>query len=388
MTQTNLSLKKLKGIKPKGIKTKTVSLTEKIIQASEQFVEQFKDETFRGENSEQTRDEVYYECLNYLRSDLIKFPKFDKRHVDDFIYAAANQDLNMIQSQLLGTFSSCLLHVLTERYQKENQKASFCFDGTNNEFKYLFWRCKLIDELLVENFKGDHICSHIDNANILINRSLKDPSNLALAGSKGNIDLIWAIDVSGSGMGGIASGQGHAGVVIANHIFNNPANWGMCITNVGGNGRADLVIGKNMDGFAPFGLSGANGSVGLMYLDDLKDTQPFMSTAHIDYYFIHTVLCSTLEEKKYANTIHSGHLSHEELVCRAEDQNRFNSLTAQYKLNEILNFTSDKAKTKPADQLMKDTRQIRSIDNQIKPELDKLQDKRDRSLPPGAHKRK
>jgi len=64
-----------------------------------------------------------------------------------------------------GMYSGCLLQLLTERNKKAGRNTKFYVNGQGLKFNFLFTYAKHIDEVIVDNFKGDCLCEGIASQN-------------------------------------------------------------------------------------------------------------------------------------------------------------------------------------------------------------------------------
>ncbi|MBT5022028.1 hypothetical protein HON01_04330, partial [Candidatus Woesearchaeota archaeon] len=247
----------------------------------------FKDEKFDWRSRDDQLDVIYDSCLDQVRS-VINTPNFDQKHIIDFIHATSNNDFDKVSNELNGLFSGVLLQVLTEHYHKENAKASFCFDGDNIKFDCLFYRCRCVDELLIENFQGDFVGNKIGSSggkvNILVGKNIKGYQSLAGAGRKGNAGLVFGEDLTGgiclNGCGFI----GNVDIVVGYKIRGDGVMQAIGSGKDDVKGRTDLVIAHDIDCKSDlFVYSAEAGLINNIFVGKISDCYASVETRE-DYY--------------------------------------------------------------------------------------------------------
>ncbi|MBT5022795.1 hypothetical protein HOK51_07885 [Candidatus Woesearchaeota archaeon] len=151
-----LSLKKLKGLKPKGVKPRLENTDlEKLIDIGKYFIDSKKDSVFR--------DRLGLKYLNKFREEFkekVKDCKLNQDLITQAIFSSYGE-FSYEESVAFGIYSGMLLTELTKRKHAEKKISSFYFDGQGLEFNNLFRQTKNIDFLVVENIKGTQVCTHL-----------------------------------------------------------------------------------------------------------------------------------------------------------------------------------------------------------------------------------
>ena len=210
-TNTNLALKKLKGIKPRGIKVDTCSSTnKKLLDIGVEVIDIFsKDSQFHIADRDDNAYEYYYKSLTEFLDDKIKF-NFKESDLEFFIYANCNQDYSSAEYGLMGMFSGWLLSTLTKRNKQKNKPTTFYINGRGMTFNHLFLRANEIDELIVDNFRGDYLCNRLGHID-------------------GNVDLAAIINCSANKNLGeyFCSVRGKGNALIVANSYSKTICWGV-----------------------------------------------------------------------------------------------------------------------------------------------------------------
>ncbi|MBT5022815.1 hypothetical protein HOK51_07990 [Candidatus Woesearchaeota archaeon] len=226
--QTNLALKKLKGIKPKGVKTNQSSKLKKLIDLCDSSIEKY----YSSSSNKSMR--------NFVGADLTKEYtligreieqskiEFNENELIDFIFSKANSDLDDRCSKLLGTFTSCLLHLLTARNNYKQIHTRVYIDGDGSSFDYLFYGARNVDRLIIDNFVGKNIACNVGymdgSANVLVGRNIKSISALSAFGQNGNGGLLVGCNIKGqSPLSFAGSFFGNAGMIVAKEVIGSLA---------------------------------------------------------------------------------------------------------------------------------------------------------------------
>ena len=216
-TAVNLALKKLKGIKPKGVKQKNNSYLENLIDIGNEFCTAAKEITqlFRwGTNKLQMAE------YKNLFNKLIFGQKFDESTLHDWILSTY-QNLNKDESLEPGIFSGLLLTELTKRKHEDNKLSVFYFNGDNKKLDNLFYFVEQIDVLVLKDLKGS------------------DVGYYAGSGKSGNLGLVAGINISGGG--------------IFSHLqFKDSDCKGLLAFNVSGHSLTNIDTGVGFKGVVPF----------------------------------------------------------------------------------------------------------------------------------------
>ena len=159
MNQTNLALKKLKGIKPKGVKVKDKSTFEILFEGYQKVVAEW-DPKYGIDNADLL--EIPRLISADLDNDLMKNTEFKKSHLDDFILASNEWDICGDEEVYRGIYTGALLTLLSKRTKQRGEKAEFCFNGDGMIYPFLFYAASHMDVLVLRNFNGHHIGNFIN----------------------------------------------------------------------------------------------------------------------------------------------------------------------------------------------------------------------------------
>ncbi|MBT5022789.1 hypothetical protein HOK51_07855 [Candidatus Woesearchaeota archaeon] len=224
MSQTNLALKKLKGIKPKGVKPKLQSRLE--------YLHDVRDELF--EHLHSIRDNhpsgfnflrfTEIESVNNLFTDRMNNFNLDKSLLTDFVHANTG-DYDADYSSFLGSLSTELLDFWCKKQKSDNKDSIFYINGGGNKFEKLFCKANTVDALIIDNFTGNYIghsagMKKNSVVEMLIGLNLRGDTIFSdLAIYSGQIGLVALLNSeSNMSLNDIASNSGVVGVCIANNI--------------------------------------------------------------------------------------------------------------------------------------------------------------------------
>ncbi|MBT5022883.1 hypothetical protein HOK51_07675 [Candidatus Woesearchaeota archaeon] len=222
---TKLSIKKLKGIKPKGVKAKETSTLERIFEIEKKIIADRRAEIGNRPLDPDAFDNVYDVLYSDFKNNYCNDFEYGPQHLKDYVCGQMNFTetgfASSITSVLRGMYSGALLELLCRRTNESGKKFRFEVDGAGNQFDYLFHYARFVDELIIENFKGDDLCSN------MLNRA-------------GKGELILVKDCKGT-VGSFAQSAKSANLLVISGSFSprwTPAD--------GGNSQVDTVI--SLDG--------------------------------------------------------------------------------------------------------------------------------------------
>ncbi|MBT5022818.1 hypothetical protein HOK51_08005 [Candidatus Woesearchaeota archaeon] len=332
--QTNLSLKKLKGIKPKCVKTKSESRLSKLVVDCRDFV---------GEcNSKEL-----IHTMEWIRTNLDRHPKrkelFKKLNItqpdlENFIDIMSDLMLDCEESNYTGIYSGFLLDYLSEQERKKGQPSKFLFNGTGRSFNYLFANSKKIDRLILNNFKGDNVLylagRDLENpANYIYVNNLVGNQNIVSSGST-FIDLLVGTNCSGEGfMRGAGNLMGRIGLLVADNIKGN-----LALASVGGRGgNCAFTIATNIEGESTLAdFCGNLGDSNFLYMENIEGPD-ILRKDEIERTFpglnkpLDLVACKNVKfgSNEYRLDINN-------LVEYKKQKQKFNELKNKYRVEEIL----------------------------------------------------
>lgn len=227
-----------------------------------------------------------YSCL----AKELRNVEFTENDIKEYILARANN--NDEYSVFSGLLSGILLSTLTERNNLQGKRTKCYIDGKGNCFDYLFAFARTVDELVVENFCGDYICSCIGSnggvANKIVGLNIKGNHALGKIGrANGKVGLVLGRFIEGrNALSSIGEEGGDVKYVIGfdiegnsalAHIGNNKGKIGLvCGYNITGRralasicsegGKCGVIFGTGIKGDDALSFSGNdNGNIGLVY---------------------------------------------------------------------------------------------------------------------------
>lgn len=191
--------------------------------------------------------EFFDKAVLALSSPLLDKLAYDESDLKSFIHIKSGEQEHS-ESLVNGLITSCFLDHLTRKNRSNGKRTSLHIDGKGAIFSYLFFQCRNIDELVIENFKGYHIASeiacHKGKADLVVLKGIDgDLTARGLAHSGGNINMIAMVDCNGS--------------------MKMELNWGG-IENIG------VILDINNSGQDTRSIGPNNGNVGLYLLEDNK----------------------------------------------------------------------------------------------------------------------
>jgi hypothetical protein len=122
------------------------------------------DPTFNGLK----RSDIYeLHCKMYqdVRNDLLWRFDFWEDNLRDFITLKAGHSREKAEAISLGLYTGTLLRLLTEKGGSHGERVLFYMDGAGQVFDYLFLGAADVDQIVLENFSGQGIGSHISGKN-------------------------------------------------------------------------------------------------------------------------------------------------------------------------------------------------------------------------------
>ncbi|MBT5022802.1 hypothetical protein HOK51_07920 [Candidatus Woesearchaeota archaeon] len=226
--KNNLALKKLNGIKPKGIKSKADSPLEYLLDYNSMLMG--SEYLERDLGFYQDPGDVYTQIYNDLKNDYLTNFEFTKDHLDKAIVALPHRPITPGQQILTGLYSGVLLEILFERNKQENKPTRFHFNGQGTQFDYLFRHVRNFDELIIENFKGTRVCSRA-----------------AIHGGKGNLLVFLNNSDTKTKHASLGSEPGSYGGHV-NSVFYINNDYNSMGSSIGDCGSVNFTIGVNNNG--------------------------------------------------------------------------------------------------------------------------------------------
>mgnify|MGYP006410948475 CR=1 FL=1 len=161
-----LALKKLKGVKPKGVKIKEDSTKlGDLINLCDEFWS--SELSYYSNTPAIFYDDSYIEYHEQKALNLISDIDFSESDLESFVYVKAGyQEENY--KRYLGMFTGNLLTALTSKNKLINKRTAIYLTG-NYEFPYLFSGAYEVDILVVNDFLGEYVCANMaGNLNMLL----------------------------------------------------------------------------------------------------------------------------------------------------------------------------------------------------------------------------
>ncbi|MBT5022888.1 hypothetical protein HOK51_07700 [Candidatus Woesearchaeota archaeon] len=201
----SFALKKLHGIKPKGVKAKLACSNFELLVDCYDFFIDYSSDTFKIKSNATIFDDLHkFKSKNYgLIKQKLENVLFTKNNLEEFILAKSNQDYLEFERAVVAVYSGILIDLLTERNKSEDKSTSFYFNGNGNRFDLLFFGAKNIGELIVDNFIGEGICLSVgaDNGKVNLVAAINCHPEYGLFGfagmDKGEINTLIAVGCSG-----------------------------------------------------------------------------------------------------------------------------------------------------------------------------------------------
>ena len=179
---------------------------------------------------------------------------FNERDLKTLVLTMVNSDYDSDESRkALGLYTGILLQSLTEKNVKQGKRTRVYINGYGNRFDYLFYACKHVDELVLENFTGDYICSsmgvsddNLEGAGFigrLVGIHLNGIEALNVAGYSTQAKQIIGIDIRGrNGFSSIGRASGKTNQIIGVDIAGTAV-----FTDIGVNyGCVNQIIGVDI----------------------------------------------------------------------------------------------------------------------------------------------
>lgn len=197
---------------------------DKLINIKEEMLKLFHGELLC---SKSYFNDTYKEMYEQVKTRL-RYMDFNEQDISYFVLAESNTDYNKPSAIVLGLYTGCLAHALTERNNAIGKRTTIYIDGRGNKFDHLFCHAKLVDNLIVENFKGVNICSWIGSdkgyADKVIGINIEGKHALSSIGHQGNVNQVIGIAINGN-LALSFSGADYGGInqVIAINIIGDEA---------------------------------------------------------------------------------------------------------------------------------------------------------------------
>lgn len=199
----------LDGIdKPKDVHARDPTILNRLVDIGTYVVDKYTkikieaDIKYIFTSTSQTDFEKVYLPLFDELNDKLKDVLYDEEDLASLVLAETNADYDLDASLVQGIYTSCLLHLLTIRNYEKGRRTRLHINGQGNRFNHLFSYAHIVDELILENFCGDSICSYIGSYRGAVNRivvkDIKGDCLLSSIGTvNGTIEQIIGINLDG-----------------------------------------------------------------------------------------------------------------------------------------------------------------------------------------------
>ncbi|MBS3121962.1 hypothetical protein J4434_03715 [Candidatus Woesearchaeota archaeon] len=179
---------------------------------------------------------------------------FNNNDIAKLIFSVNDKGYGDNFSRSLGMFMGVLVHILTERNQKQGKRTRLYFNGKGITFNYLFMYTSFFDELVVENFNGRDICAWTSIYMYLPSsystrvfcRNISGGGTLDFAGSHGGVDQMIAVNIKDSSLKHIGS-NGNIKQLIAVGVVG-----GANLCSLSNQGYIHDAILIDINGYVPF----------------------------------------------------------------------------------------------------------------------------------------
>lgn len=183
-----------------------------------------------------------------LNSRFLKNTEYNAEDLMNLILSIDNHEFKKNDmSFLIGSITSSLLELLTRRNEEAGNNEVLFFNGHGKEIDHLFQYCSYCKDIVVENFKGNNICT-----NLGINGKAR---NVVLKDIEG--------DYCGYKMGSRGGNVNNAVLINCSGKFN--------FTSIGEKGSVGTVFAIKNYGFGiAYKKADQKGNIGLFYYQDNK----------------------------------------------------------------------------------------------------------------------
>lgn len=221
----------LEGIEPaRNVRVRQKTSLEKLLILADAFLQEPIDEVTAYIGVEYFGEIlIEYSSKKYeqLSKQLADVP-IDEATLEEFVFSMLNSDHSEDKGLALGVFTGILAQIVTERNQAQGKRTRIYINGNGNKFDYLFYGANNVDEIFLQNLRGNDICSYIQNASRLVGVGLFGNSIFDECGDfrKEKTKRVKEVVVIG---------------VNGNHNLNNLKNV-VHLTAVGMNGQNNITI--------------------------------------------------------------------------------------------------------------------------------------------------
>jgi hypothetical protein len=254
--------KDLKGIEKEREEKEREHNLEKLIETVEKTIIKYKGIDYIKETNCHNKIYAHLKDLQFDEADL-------KAYVQKQSFEECEDEL--VKKIIRGHITGCLLQLLTERNREKGKITRFYINGEGNKFDYLFYHASEVDDLIVDNFKGEEICSSVGargRARSVTVLNCEGGFNVAskIGSNEGSAELLILHNNKGHNQGMLAGHNGKIGLLIATKNKGNTLT-----SNVGATGYADILLLSHNEGDQPGHMAASfNGNMNRLYVLDHK----------------------------------------------------------------------------------------------------------------------
>ncbi|MBW3017851.1 hypothetical protein KY325_01695 [Candidatus Woesearchaeota archaeon] len=337
----------LKGIEKEREEKVETSNLEKLIEIGNWAIKKYRRRNF--DKRYKVHEDMYKDLLK-------KQPEFTEADLKSYVLAKANSDYEQKERLALGFYTGCLLQILTERNNEQEKRTRIYINGHGNRFDNLFDYARTVDDLIIDNFQGEHIChgiginGNVNSLTILNCKGYGIASEIGAYGGKAGIILLANNNGFTTGSG-TSFKKGKTGLfLLTNNEGDNPA--GSLANN---EGEIDLALfSKHKGNTQYFMIANNKGKINKIFmLDNDSDTVAYFAgekKGKIGYFLISNNTGSRIgtatENKKNVKTLvlhntkaSSPILFAKKIIQYEEAEQEYKKSTEKYKIKEMLALT-------------------------------------------------
>ena len=246
----------LKGIEKEREERKRKHNLERLIEAGKKTIIKYKGIDYTKETN----------CHNKIY-DYLKDLQFDEADLKAYIQTQSLREYEDEEKIILGHITGCLLQILTEKNREKGKRTRFYINGEGNKFDYLFYHASEADDLIVDNFRGEEICTSVGARGTVRSVTVlncEEGFNGAskIGSNEGSAELLILHNNKGHNHGMLAGHNGKIRLLIATKNNGNTLT-----SNVGATGYADIMLLSSNEGDQPGHMAASfNGNINKIYV--------------------------------------------------------------------------------------------------------------------------
>src|SRR3989338_11343124 len=160
---------------PRNIKVRQETSLERVLAFADAFIQEPIDEVMDYMDVDYF-DEIFAEYSSRIYWQLSKQladVRIDEKTIEDVVFCKFNSDYSEDKKVALGVFTGVLAQIVTEKNQSHGKRTRIYINGKGNKFDYLFFGANNVDEIFLQNLRGNDICRLIQNASRLVGADLR-----------------------------------------------------------------------------------------------------------------------------------------------------------------------------------------------------------------------